>query len=172
MNLQEFTSSLPKPWLNINANSLNASSVISSLVTATAINSTKTESKLSLSNSFAAETTAAIFDPVAVNGVQSLYNGIIAVKTAGAACSITMPNAATLNTIINNPTTTPLDTCSFTLDLYNLNTGTCAISLTSALGIFNWKTGAGGVITFPNTMAHVQLIFVRTAVGSFWTVYY
>lgn len=146
------------------SNSVTANSIISTTIIAT-----KLESNLSLSNSFEASTTAATFDPVAVNGVQSLYNGVIAVKTAGTTCAITMPNASTLNTVISG---TPLDTLSFTLDLYNLNTGTCAISLTSALGVFNWKTGAGGVITFPNTMAHVQLTFIRTAVGSFWTVYY
>ena len=151
-----------------NFNSVTATTTVS----APSIVSTKLQANLSLSNTFEASTTAATFDPVAVNGVQSLYNGVIAVKTVGATCAITMPNAATLNTVINNPTTTPLDQCSFNLDIYNLNVGVCAISLTSALGIFNWKTGASGVITFPNTASHIQLKFVRTAIGSFWTVYY
>lgn len=172
MNLQELNSPLPKPWLNINANSLNANEVDSKVVNATSVISSKLQANLSLSNTFEASTTAATFDPVATNGVQSLYNGVIAVKTVGATCAITMPTAAVLNTVINNPLTTPLDQCSFNLDVYNLSVGVCAISFTSALGVFNWKTGAGGVITFPNTASHIQLKFVRTAVGSFWTVYY
>lgn len=149
-------------------NSLTATTTVS----AASVVSTKLQANLSLSNTFEASTTAATFDPVAVNGAQSLYNGVIAVKTVGATCAITMPSATTLNTVINNPITTPLDQCSFNLDIYNLSVGVCAISLTSALGVFNWKTGSGGVITFPNTASHIQLKFVRTAIGSFWTVYY
>lgn len=155
-----------KKWINLNCNTVNANIVRSSTL----------ESDLSLSNSFVYNITTATADPVATNGAQSLYNGILNINVAGPACLITMPSAAVLNTVIPG---TPLDNMSFDLTIYNVNPATI-ISFTSALGVFNYKTNTSAAWSLsptpfaagPPNVSQINLKFVRTAVGNFWTVYY
>jgi hypothetical protein len=177
MNLQEFTSGTPstKPWLDIVCDTLTLNTLTATSVNAGTIIASKVEAPLSLSNSFAYQVTTATYDPVAVNGAQSLYNGVLEFKNLPAnACAITMPTASVLNTVIP---TTQLDKCVFNLDLYNTSiAANITLTFSSALGVFNYKTNSNSsivlVIPFSNVTSHMQLKFVRTNPGGFWTVYY
>jgi hypothetical protein len=160
-------------WLDFTLHDLTTRNISATVIDATKYTGAKVEASLVLYDSFDYQITTATSDPVAVNGVQSLFNGTLEIKVPGATCLITMPSASVLNTVIP---TTFLDNCTFTLNLYNSSVNPAVVvSFTSALGVFNYKTGSGGVIALPAfsaTNSQISVRFVRTGLGNFWTVYY
>jgi len=154
MNLNEFTSPLPKMWLDINANSIN---VVNSY----------TQNDFSL-GSFSTNSGTGTLNISPAN----LINGVIGANGAGPRLDIVLPTAAAINSYLGNQPA--LANLSFSFTVCVSRTATSAVQLTLNTGLTTFDGLAFVAIapyTVPNGSQRV-FYFSRNPSTLNWVIYY